>query len=105
MVGTYNIIEVNFMVPGHTKFLPDGYFGNIKTLFRKTRVNTVDDVEQVVNKSTKNGTNCAVRYDEGNGWFYYDFESFLKPNFKDLPGIQKYQHFWFKRSELGKVFV
>jgi len=36
---------------------------------------------------------------------YYDFESFLKPHFKELPGIQKYQHFWFKRSEPGKVFV
>ncbi len=36
---------------------------------------------------------------------YYDFESFLKSHFKELPDIQKYQHFWFKRSESGKVFV
>ncbi len=36
---------------------------------------------------------------------YYDFESFLKPYFKELPDIQKYQHFWFKRNESGKVFV
>ena len=105
MIGMYDTIEVSFMIPGHTKFLPDGYFGNIKALFRKTRINTVNDVEQVVKKSTKNNSNHAVRYNNGNGWLYYDFESFLKPHFRELPGIQKYRHFWFKRSEPGKVFA
>jgi len=76
MIGMYETIEVSFMVPGHTKFLPDGYFGNIKALFRKIRVNTVDDVEKVVKKSTKNNSNHAIRYNNGNGWLYYDFESF-----------------------------
>ena len=53
MIGMYETIEVSFMVPGHTKFLSDGYFGNIKALFRKTRVNTVDDVEKVVKSPLK----------------------------------------------------
>ena len=101
----YDTIEINFMVLGHTKFLPDEYFGNIKALYRKTRINTMDDVEKVVNKSTKNGSNHAIRYNNGNGWLYYDFESFLKPHFKELPGIQKYRHFWFKKNEPEKVFV
>ncbi|CAG8843837.1 12546_t:CDS:1, partial [Racocetra persica] len=38
------------------------YFGNIKTLFRKTVINTVDDVQKVINKSTKNDTNKGIRY-------------------------------------------
>ncbi len=67
MIGMYEIIEVSFMIPGHTKFLPDGYFGNIKALFQKTRINTVDDVEQVIKKSTKNSSNHAIRYNKGSG--------------------------------------
>ncbi|CAG8616887.1 6609_t:CDS:2 [Funneliformis mosseae] len=47
------------------------------------QVNTVNDIEKL----------------------YYDFESFLKPHFQNLPGIQKYQYFWFKRSEPEKIFT
>ena len=64
------------MVPGHTKFLPDGYFGNIKVLFQKTRINTVDDVEKVVKKFTKNNSNHAIHYNNGNEWLYYDLNHF-----------------------------
>ena len=67
MIGMYDIIEVSFMIPGHTKFLPDGYFENIKTLYQKTRINTMDDVENVINKSTKNRANIALRYRKGTG--------------------------------------
>src|SRR6185369_14485565 len=34
----YESIELNFMVPGHTKFKCDGSFGMIKKLYRRTRV-------------------------------------------------------------------
>ncbi len=67
MIGMYKIIEVSFMILGHTKFLPNGYFGNIKALFWKTWINIVDDVEQVIKKSTKNSSNHAIRYNKGSG--------------------------------------
>jgi len=60
MIGWYDNIELNFMIPGHTKFVCDGYFENIKKLFYKTRINTVEDVEQVINISAV--ANEAVRY-------------------------------------------
>ncbi|CAG8719812.1 44678_t:CDS:2, partial [Gigaspora margarita] len=65
-VGMYDTIEVNFMVTGHTKFICDGYFGNIKTLYRKTVINTVDDVYKVINKSTQNSANNGICYNDGD---------------------------------------
>ncbi|CAG8844392.1 28597_t:CDS:1, partial [Gigaspora margarita] len=103
LVGMYDTIEVNFIVTGHTKFICDGYFGNIKTLFRKTIINTVDDVQKVINKSTKNNTNNGIRYNDGEEWAYYDFSKFLKPHFKELPGILKYNYFLFTSKDPGKV--
>ncbi|CAG8825058.1 37777_t:CDS:2, partial [Gigaspora margarita] len=103
LVGMYDTIEINFMVTGHTKFICDGYFGNIKTLFRKTIINTVDDVQKVVNKSTKNGANKGIRYNNSEEWAYYDFSKFLKPHFKELPRILKYNHFLFTSKNPGKA--
>ena len=102
IIGWFDEIELNFMIPGHTKFVCDGYFGNFKKLYYKNKINTVNDVEQIINISTT--ANEAVRYNEGSGWIWYDFTSFLSPHFKGLPGITKYYHFWFSKSELGKVY-
>jgi len=68
MIGWYDDIELNFMISGHTKFVYDGYFENIKKLFYKTRINTVEDVEQVINISAV--ANVAVRYKKN--WVKFD---------------------------------
>ena len=47
------------MVPGHTKFKCDGSFGLIKKLYRKTTVNCVNDIAEVVKKSSTTGLNKA----------------------------------------------
>ena len=47
------------MVPGHTKFKCDGSFGLIKKLYRKTTVDCVDYVVEVVKKSSTTGLNKA----------------------------------------------
>jgi len=57
--GYYESIELNFMVPGHTKFKCDGSFGLIKKLYRKTTVDCVDYVVEVVKKSSTTGLNKA----------------------------------------------
>jgi hypothetical protein len=43
----YESIELNFMIPGHTKFKCDGSFGLIKKLYRKTTVDCVDHIVEV----------------------------------------------------------
>ena len=40
------------MIPGHTKFKCDSSFGLIKKLYHKTIVNCVDDIVEVVKKSS-----------------------------------------------------
>jgi hypothetical protein len=105
MLKWYDDIIVNFMIPGHTKFICDSYFGKVKKIYWKTKINTMDDIEQVVNISAEE--NKAVRYKDGLGWTWYDFNNFLKPNFKPLPNIKQYQHFRFSNSinDIGKVYV
>ena len=44
----YESIELNFMIPGHTKFKCDGSFGLIKKLYRKTTVHCVNHIVEVV---------------------------------------------------------
>ena len=63
--GTYDEVELNFMIPGHTKFICDSCFGLIKILYRKSKVNTVDDVVSVINRSTTVHLNTAQRYLNG----------------------------------------
>ena len=58
------------MVPGHTKFKCDGSFGLIKKLYRKTTVDCVDHIVEVVKRSSTAGLNKAQCYDNGKGFQY-----------------------------------
>src|SRR5436190_8616781 len=60
------------MIPGHTKFKCDGSFGLVKKLYRKTTVNCVNDIVEVVKKSSTAGLNKAQRYDNGKAFQYLD---------------------------------
>ncbi|RIB25065.1 hypothetical protein C2G38_2166867 [Gigaspora rosea] len=99
----YDEVELNFMIPGHTKFICDGCFGLIKILYRKSKVNTVEDVVSIVNRSTRINFNVAQRYLNGEGFQYFDFKNYFQA-FKKLPHIQKYHHFYFTSQHPGIVF-
>ena len=103
IAGYYESIELNFTVSGHTKFKCDGSFGLIKRLYRKTTVDCVDHVVDVVKRSSIAGLNKARRYNGSNGFQYYDILSSLEIYFKKLPGMQRFQHFLFTRSQPGAV--
>ena len=91
------------MVPGHTKFKCDGSFGLVKKLYRKTTVNCVNDIVEIVKKSSTAGLNKAQCYDNGKGFQYLDLNSVLGIFFKKLSGLQKYQHFLFEAAQPGVV--
>jgi hypothetical protein len=99
----YESIELNFMVPGHTKFKCDGSFGLIKKLYRKTTVDYADHVVEVVKRSSIKGLNKARRYHGRDGFQYFDILSSLAVYFKKLSGMQKFQHFLFTRDNPGVV--
>ncbi|CAB4487542.1 unnamed protein product [Rhizophagus irregularis] len=64
--------QINFVITedefpkGHTKFICDSFFGHIKKTYRNQKVNTVDDIEDIVNNSSKG--NEGLRYNGGIGW-------------------------------------
>ena len=95
------------MRPGHTKFKcdSDGSFGLIKKLYRKTTVNCVGDIVEVVKRSSTAGLNKAQCYDNGKGFQYLDLNSVLGIFFKKLNGLQKYRHFLFEAANPGVVKV
>jgi hypothetical protein len=96
MMGLYENIYINFMIPGHTKFICDAKFGSIKKVYKSNLINTVDDVEEVINNSSNH--NKSIRYKNGSGWKWQDFDSMLKDYFRTLPDIKKYYHFRFSSS-------
>ena len=75
------------MIPGHTKFKCDGSFGLIKKLYRRTRVDCLDHVVEVVKKSSPAGLNKAQCYEGGKGFQYLDIKAILGIYFKKLPNI------------------
>ena len=76
MLGWYNNITVNFIIPDHTKFICDLLFGKIKKTYRNQKVNTVDDIDEIINKSSK--SNEGLRYNDGIGWKWFDFQKMFQ---------------------------
>src|SRR5215216_1078874 len=93
------------MIPGHTKFKCDGSFGMIKKLYRRTRVDCLEHMVEVIKKSSSAGLNKAQCYESGKGFQYLDIKAILGIYFKKLSSIQRYQHFLFEASNLDTVKV
>ena len=86
------------MVPGHTKFKCDGSFGLIKKLYRKTRVDCLGHVVEVIKRSSPAGLNKAQCYEGGKGFQYLDIKAILGIYFKKLNGLQKVSTFSFRSN-------
>ena len=54
MVGLHKSINLSFLIVGHTKFSPDWCFGLLKQKFKRTAVNSLDDLVGVVDQSRNN---------------------------------------------------
>ena len=78
------------MIPEHTKFKCDSSFGLIKKLYRKTTVDCIDNIIEVIKRSSIIRLNKTQRYDARKGFQYLDIKSILEIYFKKLPGIQKF---------------
>src|ERR1051325_4628682 len=92
------------MTAGHTKFSPDGNFGLIKKLYRKSTINCMDEFVEVVKKSSPAGLNKTQCYKEGKGFQYLDIKV-LERYFTKMPNITKYHHFHFSTDNPGVVIV
>ncbi|CAG8707195.1 3724_t:CDS:2, partial [Ambispora leptoticha] len=66
-------------------------------------IDCVDHVADVVKRSSIAGLNKARRYNDKEGFQYYDILSSLAAYFMKLPGMQKFQHFLFTNINPGVV--
>ena len=99
----YDEVELNFMIPEHTKFICDSCFSLIKILYQKNKVNTVDNVVSIINHFTTVYLNSAQHYINEEGFQYYNFKVYFQM-FKKLLNIQKFYHFYFTSQHPGVVF-
>ncbi len=108
VAGKHKSITLSFMLVGHTKFSPDGYFGLIKKRYRRSKVYSFDHLVDVINSSTTGGFNTCQRYRDSQGREAFQFRkwsTWLGKIFKKLPEITKYQHFRTDVNALGKIAV
>ncbi|XP_053377451.1 uncharacterized protein LOC128547883 [Mercenaria mercenaria] len=98
LTGRQDSIEYLMQVPGHAKCLVDAGFGHLKKLYRRSNIETMDQLGDVVRLSS--ATNQEVRYP---AWQWADWKSYLTPMFKSVHGIRKYQSFSMTIDEPGVV--
>ena len=75
ITGEHNRIELNFMLPGNTKFRPDSYFGLFKRHYR--RQDHVNDMADLVDCVQLCGQNVACVPQLYQDWQYYNWNAYL----------------------------
>ena len=108
LVGLHDKIRLSFMMVGHTKFAPDGYFGLIKYRYRRSSIYTYEQLAGVIERSSENRHNLCQRYRSESGtpnFEYRDWVKWLSKYFKNLPNITKYHHFIIDKKMRGDVIT
>jgi hypothetical protein len=98
-------ITLSFMVKGHTKFSPDGYFGLFKIQYQKENIDWMGDVIKCVREASNNSIiplpyGLSLKRKEPF-YQFYDWKSFLSTIFKEIPKITSYNYFSCNNKDLG----
>lgn len=105
MNGLHKVINYNFVMFGHTKFLPDWCFGLLKQKTQRTFISSLFDIARSVEESAT--VNAAELVGLHNGTVLirtYEWATYLRIYFKKLPKIKLYYHFRFHEDYPGTVF-
>ncbi|KAK7487250.1 hypothetical protein BaRGS_00021478 [Batillaria attramentaria] len=106
--GLHTEVNINFMPAGHTKFAPDWCFGLLKRAFRRDEVNCLQDLCRVVEESTaESRINIPQLVGHEDGTVVvptFDWQNFLSPAFRRMPGVLQYSHFRVTRERPGVLF-
>ena len=104
MVGLQDSISLSFMIVGHTKFSPDSCFGLLKRTFRRTAVNTLQDLCDVVTQSAACNKVEVVGWEDGVSLIpTYNWSTYFSAYMDKVIGIKKFQHFNFNTLTKGSV--
>ena len=103
ITGQHDRIQLNFMLPGHTKFRPDSYFGLFKKHYRRQdRIDDMEDLADCVRQCGQNVTCVPQLYQD---WKYYDWNAYLGQWFGPLVGIGRCYAFEFDREHPGVMIM
>ena len=108
VTGLNATASIAFLPAGHTKFSPDWCFGLIKRLYRKTKVSCMEDIAQVLRKSSDKGVNVPQLVGDHDGNIIvktHDWKSFFTPVYKRVAGLKKNHHFYFSAADTEKIFT
>ena len=104
MVGLSHSITLLFMVVSHTKLTSDSCFGLIKQRYRRTNIECLSDIVNVVNMSGYINHARLVRMQEGQVLIpTYDWQTYLSPHFKKIQHIKNFHQFKFSSEHPGEV--
>lgn len=102
--GLHEKIELSFLIVGHTKFSPDGYFGLIKRRYRRSQIYTYEQLASMLESSSENGHNVCIGK-TAPPLIYRDWTSWLAQYFTPLKGISNYHHFRIERNHSLMLMV
>lgn len=108
LTGRQRTIQLSFMLAGHTKFAPDRFFGLIKKVYRRTRVDTMQCLVQVVQSSTVTKGNIAQPVRDATGKQlvkFFKWNDHLGNIFMPIQNVTKYHIFRVDHQHPGVVFL
>ena len=103
LTGRHTDVTYSFLVVGHTKVSPDWCFGLFKRLFKCTRVSSMGEIADVVERSASCNKVQIICNEDAEVVPTYDWTSFLQPHFQNITGIKKLHHFRYSASSPGTV--
>ena len=103
ITGLHDRIQLNFMLPGHTKFRPDSYFGLFKTHYRQQ--DHIDNMADLVKCVCKCGQDVECVPQLYQNWQYYEWNAFLGQWFQPLSAFGRSHTFEFDREHPGVMEI
>ncbi len=105
MTGLHKSARLSFMTVGHTKFAPDWCFGLLKQRMRRTKIDCLDDIVDVITKSASVNEAQLVGTQSGEIIVKsYEWTGFLAPKFKRINHITKQHHFEFTDNKGSIIY-
>ena len=96
LTGQHKHITLSFMIPGHTKFIPDWCFGHLKKKYRRTKVGGLTDLVGVVNESASVNTAQPTGLEDGSVLVtMYNWQEYFKTFCTKVNSIKKLHHLQF----------
>ena len=97
ITGLNTEIQLDFMRVGHTRCFVDAGFGLLKQRYRRSDVDTLEQLAEVVQ------TSATMNEAEKFGWQWHEWDSFFSTHFRPVKNITAYQRFTFSAASPGEV--